>query len=240
MDDGYQSNSTLAFPVLKELELPATIFISTAFVEQEELLWPDRLEFAINKSGSSTFELKKTTESKIRSELKSVPQDLRSEIIGNLESQLGGKLSLEGNIPEIYRPLNWEEISRMIQSGLISIGSHTHTHVILTRCDEEKMRKELMLSKEIIQRKTGLDGRLFCYPNGEVGDFNLQTKEVLKETGYACGLTTVQGFNDKSSDVFELKRFGVRNQTDEVEFIMTLCRIKKFISDLKQFFFHEK
>ena len=237
-DDGYRSNYSLAYPILKEFGVPATIFLATDFIESNEWLWTDRVEYAIDKGkfpGSSpSSESKKMLDRKIRLELKGIRQELRSEKVEDLESRQGASLSEERPSSEIYRPLSWEEVRGMIQSGLVSVGNHTHTHVILTRCDLETIEEELRLSEEIIEKRTGVRCQLFCYPNGEIGDFDERTKKILKDRGYSCALTTLPGFNDPYSDPLELKRFGVSNHMDWSEFVMTLCGFKKFLSDLKK------
>lgn len=46
-DDGYEDNSRLALPVLKKYKAPATVFIATDFIENQQQLWMDRLEQAL-------------------------------------------------------------------------------------------------------------------------------------------------------------------------------------------------
>lgn len=250
IDDGYKSSYTLAYPILKQFSAPATIFLVTDFINKKEMLWVDRIEYAINMTKSSSFSLKigkdtsffdlRDNNSKeihyrrIQKELKLIPQESIGKIIESLERGLGQKLSIDKDIAEIYRPLGWKEVLEMIKSGIISIGSHTCTHVVLTRCSPERMKKELFLSKQVIENKTGLSCRLFCYTNGQIGDFDYRTKKLLKELGYSCGLTTVAGMNDAYSDVFELKRLSVDNRDDLIVFIMTLSGILKFFLDIKQ------
>jgi peptidoglycan/xylan/chitin deacetylase (PgdA/CDA1 family) len=250
IDDGYKSSYTLAYPIIKEFGVPATIFLTTDFIDKKQMLWHDRIEYAIDMTKSSSFKLKIDKEMlfldfqsinskkmycrEIIARLKSMPQESMGEIIENLECGLGQKLSLDGDVPEIYQPLEWHEVLEMIESGMISIGSHTCAHVILTRCSPERARKELFLSKQVIQNKTGLSCRLFCYPNGGVGDFDYRTRKLLKELGYSCGLTAVEGMNDASSDVFELRRLSVDSREDLITFIMTLSGIFKVFSDTKE------
>lgn len=249
-DDGYRSNYTLAYPLLRELGLPATIFLTTAFVDRKEPLWTDRVEYAIGKSKSSHLvlkdgpakdavtldihdrEQKAATDERIRADVKSRAADF--EMIEALEGEAGESLSFQKEVPEIYRPLEWGEVSEMIESGLISVGSHTCHHLILTRCEADGIRKELAESREVIEKKTGLPCHLFCYPNGGIGDFSELTKGLLASTGYACGLTSVPGFNDARSDPYELKRLGIRDQSDFPEFVMTLGGMKMFLSRLRR------
>ena len=58
IDDGYRSNYTLAYPILKQFNVPAAIFIPTDFIDKKEMLWHDRVKYAINKTKSPSFDLK--------------------------------------------------------------------------------------------------------------------------------------------------------------------------------------
>ncbi len=235
LDDGYRSNYTLAFPVLKKYDVPATVFVSTAFVEERVPLWPDRLEYALNKGparSGNPFEF----ETGFRLQLKQMPPGQRLRAVEEIENQSGRRLDFREETPAIYQPLQWSEVLEMLKSGLVTIGSHTHTHPILTRCSPEDMKTELQFSKNIIEKQTGEPCRLFCYPNGGPGDFNAATKSLLQATGYECGLTTAEGFNTPRTDFYELKRMGVRNQTDDAEFAMTVCGFKHAMSEIRGFF----
>lgn len=256
MDDGYRSNYALAFPLLKKYGVPATISLSSGMVEDREFFWTDRIEYAINRAKPDRFELKveqdprgefslpvefHDRESRVvcergmRKKLKVIPQEWRPEVVETLEQKLGHKLSVDPHPPEIYRPLRWPEVVEMVQSGLVSIGSHTHRHLILAKCEPETAKEELRLSKRLIEERTGCPCRMFCYPNGQKEDFSPATKTWLKEIGYACGLTTVPGVNDRRSDLYELKRMGAPCREDRVEFVMNLYAVTQFFSDIKQF-----
>jgi peptidoglycan/xylan/chitin deacetylase (PgdA/CDA1 family) len=247
VDDGYESNYTLAFPLLKEKNLPAAIFVTTDFVNEREWLWVDRLEYALNRTTSPRLELKvggepfsldfsnigkKSAETEIRAKIKTISQDSKREVLETLEHELGERLSSGKDIPEIYRPLSWLQIRDMIESGLISFGSHSASHPVLSRLSDEGLREEVLKSKKTLEEKAGVPCLFFCYPNGREGDFNANTKQALQEAGYAAAFTTVEGMNDERSDVFELKRYGVSE--DLLEFIMTVSGVVTFLSRIKQ------
>ncbi len=46
-DDGYANNYTYAFPVLRAHSVPATVYLTTDFVEHKKPLWVDRLEYLV-------------------------------------------------------------------------------------------------------------------------------------------------------------------------------------------------
>ena len=47
-DDGYYDNFTLAFPELKKRGIPATIFLSSGYIDTDKLLWWDMVDLAIS------------------------------------------------------------------------------------------------------------------------------------------------------------------------------------------------
>ena len=51
-DDGYLDNYSNAFPILKELSIPATVFLATDAIETGRILWHDRVFSAFRETGS--------------------------------------------------------------------------------------------------------------------------------------------------------------------------------------------
>ncbi len=226
IDDGYRSTYSVSYPALKRLQLPASVFLATDFVDNRRFLWTDRIEYAINHASLETLEVeiagerlrldmrdmasRMAADRRLRSTIKQLRQETRDRAVEAVERAAGCSLAdAAGDEAEIYRPLEWAEASEMIASGLISIGSHTHTHVILSRCEPAHAAEELRQSKQIIENRLGLPCRSFCYPNGRRGDFNATTRQLLKEQGYSSALTTVYGINGSGADVYELTRYNL-------------------------------
>ena len=249
MDDGYGSNYSLAYPVLKELDMPATVFLATDFVNAKEPLWVDRIEYALKMTknnslklrigrGDAAFDLagagdKKDCDRKLRSILKSITGQAREKIIQDIEYILDERLAADKAAPGIYQPLDWRQVMEMQAGGLVTIGSHTCSHVALSKCEDREARRELLLSKQLIADKTGVACDHFCYPNGGPGDFDARTKEFLRKTGYLCGLTNMAGLNGGSSDVFELWRYGMSARTGLAEFKRILAG-RRFLGRAKK------
>jgi peptidoglycan/xylan/chitin deacetylase (PgdA/CDA1 family) len=225
MDDGYRSIYEVAYPLLKEFRAPAAVFLATKFVNQREYLWTDRVEYAVNHAEPGALDVnvgndrirleladtqsRMAADRAIRSAFKRLPQDAVSRHVDALERSAKRSLSADGNAEAIYQPLEWNEIREMAESGLVSFGAHSHSHVILTRCTEQDAADELRTSRRIIEDRLGRRCDLFCYPNGRRGDFNSSTKRLVKESGYSCALTTVYGMNPARPDVYELKRYNL-------------------------------
>ena len=238
MDDGYASNYRLAYPLLKQWDIPACIFVSSRFVEHREFLWPDRIEYSIWKTDSDELEIVIDNKSiryrlvdeqskieavdSIKQQLKPLCHRDRMSLIGQIEDNTGQTLSDQGETPALLEPLRWNEIGDMIESNLVSIGSHTVRHPNLTTCTDEQLRDELVDSKALIAQRTGKACSLFCYPGGA---YNARVKRFTEEAGYHCAVAIGGAFEKRDqTDLFELKRVSVARGMRKYGFIGQLLR----------------
>jgi peptidoglycan/xylan/chitin deacetylase (PgdA/CDA1 family) len=56
-DDGYRDFYEHAFPLLEEMGLPATLFVTTGFVSGELWLWPDQLKYVLENTNQKYLNL---------------------------------------------------------------------------------------------------------------------------------------------------------------------------------------
>ncbi len=77
---------------------------------------------------------------------------------GHIET---GELLHEGD-----RPLTWEMVGEMVDSGLVTMGAHTHTHPDLRGMTMAAVEEEIAKSNELIEARTGREARHFAYPKG--------------------------------------------------------------------------
>lgn len=63
-------------------------------------------------------------------------------------------------------PLRWEHVREMLDSGLVTIGAHTHTHPDLRGMSAAAIAAELDRSNELILERTGVRPDHFAYPKG--------------------------------------------------------------------------
>jgi peptidoglycan/xylan/chitin deacetylase (PgdA/CDA1 family) len=105
--------------------------------------------------------------------------------------------------------LSWEQVRQMSGDGF-SFGSHTLTHPFLTRIPRKQAQKEIYLSKDIIEQRTGIPVTTFSYPSGK---FDSDIKEMVKEAGYSAAVSTIPGYNRAHSDVHTLKRNVIQLQS---------------------------
>ena len=237
IDDGYRSTWSIAFPLLRELRLPASLFIATDFVGRKRALWPDRVEHAVATTTATRLAARVGTEVvslELGSEAARItacrtlfarlsvldPDDLAASV-EDLERRAGRALDLEGG-DDMFAPLRWEDVIEMQASGWVEVGSHSVTHPSLARCARDRQAEEIAASKGIIEASTGRRCDVFCYPHGQPGDFDESTKELVRRHGYRAGLTAIPGVNGERADPYALRRFTVTETEPFATFLMKM------------------
>jgi len=160
IDDGFKSTFTLAYPVLKKYNFPATLFIYTDFIERNS------------------------------------------------------------------NSLTWGEIKEMTENNL-EIGSHTLSHCNLLQYKENenyenylaRIKKEIFLSKEILEIKIGGKVKFFAYPYGV---YSPTIINLVIQADYEGILNANSMNNTLDADLFSLNRQIIFGQSPLNSFIQIL------------------
>ena len=72
--------------------------------------------------------------------------------------------------PDGGTALSWAGLRDALSTGLVTVGSHTHTHALLDRVDASSAAAELDRSIELIGARTGVEARHFAYPKALAGN----------------------------------------------------------------------
>ncbi|OGX24947.1 MAG: hypothetical protein A2787_01165 [Omnitrophica WOR_2 bacterium RIFCSPHIGHO2_01_FULL_48_9] len=105
--------------------------------------------------------------------------------------------------------VRWNQVVEMVQSGLITIGSHSYTHAYLPEIPPEQQSEEIVKSKEVLEARIGRPVDYFTYP---VGGFNAQISELTAQAGYKGAFTTNRGYNRYNKNVYALKRIRLSDK----------------------------
>jgi peptidoglycan/xylan/chitin deacetylase (PgdA/CDA1 family) len=68
------------------------------------------------------------------------------------------------DFPDGGTPLSWNAIGDALSTGLVTVGSHTHTHALLDRVSPAVAEAELNASIELLFERVGVLAEHFAYP----------------------------------------------------------------------------
>lgn len=216
-DDGWRDNYEYAFPLLKQYQVPATLFAVVDKIGTDFQFWPNIVAaLLLHGAGprlaeSTVLEPAGSTNARpdaneIAACIKRLKSRTDAEIFAALES-LDWRSLLPGPMPPAL--MDWNQLGEMQQSGLVNIGSHTCTHRRLTRAlGSDVLAREIVLSRSELEARTGRPAELFCFPNG---DYNSEALALVHST-YKAAVTTRKGINRaRTASLHELTRIGIHN-----------------------------
>lgn len=159
-DDGFDDVHANAWPLLRERNLPFTIYLASAYV--------------------------------------------------------GDTMRWEGSTAkgEAGRGLSWEQLGEMVDSGLCTVGNHTHTHVR----PAELTLAELDACTGDVQQHLGVTPRHFTYPWGIV----VPELEPAMRTRFRSASTGLLGRNSAQTNRLRLRRVPVRRTDPDAFFAAKL------------------
>ncbi|MBT8253600.1 MAG: polysaccharide deacetylase family protein [Bacteroidia bacterium] len=175
-DDGYRDNLALAYPIFKKHQVPFTIYITNCFPNKTAKLWWYMLEdiilenpsLIINQSKATmkfkikTFIEKERAFMSVRTLLIQKSLAERNEILFQLQEQYDKNLSdyIENET------LSWDDIKELSHDELVTIGCHSMNHLALNTLSVEEIKKEVLQSKEQLEKNIGKPVIHFAYPYG--------------------------------------------------------------------------
>jgi peptidoglycan/xylan/chitin deacetylase (PgdA/CDA1 family) len=238
-DDGYEDNFTYATPILKELGVPATIFVTSGYIHNPREFWWDGLNriFIQPRKLPDTLHIN-VEETPLTFDKLLDPEDLTHWNVLNSDSatprikayrDLAKRLKsmpFEARERVMDQLCHWAQIptpqdhstimsEKMIEElaagGLIEIGGHTMTHPQLATLNSTESLRELCECKRILDKITKTETTSFAYPFGGRNDYNAQTVEHVKKAGFHRACSNFQGVNSLPTNTFEIPRYMVLN-----------------------------
>ncbi len=226
-DDGYLDNLTLAAPILKKHELPATVFICTGYVERGESQWIDEIYniFSFRRHhqlqvDNQTFDLLNRESLQqaydfIKSILMDANYDTRKSLLKNINEQLDPDLL---HSPRLT--LNWKEIQELkAHFPLIEIGLHTRDHLNLTVLSKKEVKDEISRCQKDYESALGSKAKYFSYPYGLHNAF---IRETTKELGLESSLAVYPvDLVSHTSDLMSIPRLTANNSLLDIKLWMS-------------------
>ncbi len=237
-DDGYLDNYEIAYPILKEYKVPATIFlVSKNFVSQPWAWWIELWNYLkkiqkINFEGKEYACLNNIQKEKaffiLKDKIKKLNSDKQLTFIKQLTND-----EIRENHQSLFLKNN--HIEEMKKDDLINFGCHTHDHLCFSNFSKEIIENEIEKSKKILSEKLNIETFHFAYPYGSSNDINYFEHNILKKLNFKSAVTTSE-INNKDNSNFYLSRVSIGPFVNLEDFRRKLTGFDINIKKLLNFF----
>lgn len=186
-DDGYRGVLDHGVPVLRDLRLPATLFVVGHPPAGDDLYWWDHP--AVSRVAS---------ESRRAVWLSELRGDQRA-IVGTVEGEAPERLPLP------YHPGDWATIAEAMGHG-IEIGAHSDRHLALPTLTTEELELDLLASRHAIEDHLGVRPRFLAYPYGL---WDHRVRAAARAAGFDAAFTLETGTVELDDDPWSLRRINI-------------------------------
>lgn len=221
-DDGFENNYSVAAPILSDLNVPATFYVTTGFIEDNEMSWIDRIEYCLENTPAGELSFPwteqtypfQTVAAKIR-----LLEYLRGYVKRDASIDLEALVSAifeQCGLPEIWQSddpldlkMSWDQVQELHRSQNFIVGGHTHRHKILAFLSSAELETEVKTSVDLLAQKADIHPRHYSYPEGLAHCYSDEVIKVLMNYGICCCPTAIDGVNHPADNLFHLKRIAI-------------------------------
>jgi peptidoglycan/xylan/chitin deacetylase (PgdA/CDA1 family) len=194
-DDGYVDALTTVLPLLRQLDAPFTVYLTTGYMDRLCVPWQYLLEESARRSGGGQAEFAR---------MAAQFWPLRAPQQKALAESMWGAAEVAGASDRLF--LSWDQVRELARDPLVTIGAHTLTHPVLRSLPEAEAAAEIAQCRGVIERHVGSPVLHFAYPFGSATQVGTREFRLAREAGYVSAVTTRVANVFRGSDFHALPR----------------------------------
>ena len=229
-DDGYVDNLELASPILRDLEVPATFFITTGGLPGATTPWWEVLELALSKGARGERDLEIAIDGGVklrlsnggsaeagqralfaaRDALARTDLETRERVIDEITAWAEMEPPFAGR-----RLMSEADVAALAEHDQYFLGAHSVNHLWLPEQRPDTARAEILNSRRQLEDIISREVTLFSYPYGAYDD---NVVAMTAAAGYRACVTVDSNGAGPEIDPYRIPRIdGSRIQPDQLE-----------------------
>lgn len=202
-DDGYRDTLEIAAPIFKRFGAPFAVYVPSDFPDGTGELWWLALEHVIREAPSVAVQMNgemrifpcgTTAEmthafDQIYWWLRMLPEDRARGVVRELADGIGF------DVLQLCRDLimNWRQVRQLAADPLVTIGSHTRSHLAIAKLGEREAFNEITAGVERLEAELGRPCRHFSFPYGDATSAGPRDFKLAELAGLRTAVTTRKG-----------------------------------------------
>lgn len=231
IDDGDKTFYHIIYPVLKKINVPATLFVSAEICSKHSNFWfqeirsfdSDRVKKIICDFYNLDINI-----------LKIYPVNviLKNMSIGQIWTIINKYKSIYGITSDEKYNMSIDQLREIDKEGLVTIGAHTMNHPILANENEDVSKKEIISSFKELENVLQHEINYFAYPNGTIIlDYSTREIEILRNMNCRLAFSMEAKNFTVNDDPLVIPRFGL--STGNQLFVTTKLILGKYWNSIK-------
>lgn len=224
-DDGWCDNAEYALPILRAHGVPAVVYVATAYIGSDATFWQERLTRLLclalrdglldaesaRELGIAGAVVRDARGARLAARdavtaLKMREPAAAGALLARLELLMAGRAEAQGLGADRF--MRWDEVQELARDGLVTIGSHAHTHVRLPTIGYDGAREEFLISKREMARNGIAESATCAYPNGNADD---AVAAAARDAGFTLGFVTGGGHVAAGADPMRVRRINIHD-----------------------------
>lgn len=116
------------------------------------------------------------------------------------------------SFPDAGAPASWAGLADAVSTGLVTIGSHTHTHALMDRATPTDAVHELDRSRKLIEDRLGIPAHHFAYPKAVLG--SPAAEAAVRERFRSAAIAGTRPNRYGAADPYRLTRSPIQLSDD--------------------------
>jgi peptidoglycan/xylan/chitin deacetylase (PgdA/CDA1 family) len=240
MDDGWRGVYTVGLPIIREMEIPVTVYVTTYYVENRMpvytvtvsyLFWRANPKLVNLPRGIGTFDLEceaAKAEEAAQNFGAALPPSDRLEFLKELAGALGVSF-YDIERQHLFEVMDEQQLRDLAAAG-VDIQLHSHRHQWPLH-DKNIVESEVAENRRFLQRVVSYPLEHFCYPSGVYGPHQA---EWLAELGVRSATTIEPGLNYRHTSHFALRRLVDGGTVSDIEFAAEMTGFMEVVRLLRR------
>lgn len=235
-DDGYRDNAQYAYPVLKQLGVPFTIYVPSDFPDGRAQLWWLALEEIVRRAPRSfTFKDRdgatRNFATGTSAEKLAAFHEIYWSIRGWPEAQLRDWVCKEAAVAGFDATyygadtlMTWDELRALNKDPLVTIGAHTVDHYAVGKLEASAAFRQMVAGADRIAQELETPCHHLSYPYGDCDSAGPRDFEIARSAGFATAVTTRKGLIGRSPefDPMALPRLSLNGDYQDRRYLQVL------------------